>query len=223
MVEPQKSMQFQMQNAVHKAPNDMNITNEEFFKQSNCMYFTDEVKVKQIEEMRFVNEFQVLKSIGCGSFSKVKKVIRRSVSKPQDQEGVTDEAIEEECEVAEFAMKIMHKPTLRRERAVRYDTKGEMMMINNMDKVVSEIEIWTTLNHPYISKLFEMIDDEQHDYLYMIIELADMGQIANWDYKTEHYILNQPMFDFVVDHLKLHGGFKEEKSHVEQVAQYLFR
>jgi len=173
--------------------------------------------------MRFVNEFQVLKSIGCGSFSKVKKVIRRSVSKPQDEEGVTDEANEEECEIAEFAMKIMHKPTLRRERAVRYDTKGEMMMINNMDKVESEIEIWTTLNHPYIAKLYEMIDDEQHDYLYMIIELADCGQIANWDYKTEHYILNQPMFDFVVEHLKLHGGFKEEKSNVEQVAQYLFR
>jgi len=72
-------------------------------------------------------------------------------------------------------MKIMHKPTLKRERAIRYDTKGEMHMINNFNKVESEIEIWTELNHPYIAKLFEMIDDEQHDYLYLIIELADMG------------------------------------------------
>jgi serine/threonine protein kinase len=63
-------------------------------------------------------------------------------------------------------------------------------MINNFDKVVSEIEIWTQLNHPYIAKLFEMIDDESHDYIYMIIELADMGQIAFWDYKQERYILN---------------------------------
>lgn len=186
------------------------------------MYFTDEVQVKQIDDMRFVNEFQVLKSIGSGSFSKVKKVIRRSVSKPSEADGVHEED-EEEVEIAEFAMKIMHKPTLKRERAIRYDTKGEMQMINNFDKVVSEIEIWTQLNHPYIAKLFEMIDDDSHDYIYMIIELADMGQIANWDYKQERYILNQPMMEFVTQHLKMHGGFKEERSHVEQVAQYLFR
>jgi len=125
------------------------------------MYFTDEVQVKQIDDMRFVNEFQVLKSIGCGSFSKVKRVIRRSVSKPTDEDGVIDQAEhDEEVEVAEFAMKIMHKPTLKRERAIRYDTQGEMLMINNLDKVMSEIEIWTQLNHPYIAKLFEMIDDE---------------------------------------------------------------
>ena len=46
-------------------------------------------------------------------------------------------------DVAEFAMKMMHKPTLKRERAIRYDTKGEMQMINNLDKVYNEIELWT--------------------------------------------------------------------------------
>ena len=56
-------------------------------------------------------------------------------------------------------MKMMHKPTLKRERAIRYDFKGEMQMINNLDKVYSEIDIWTTLNHSYISKLYEMIDE----------------------------------------------------------------
>jgi serine/threonine protein kinase len=114
---------FTFQNAVHKP--DMHITNEEFFKQSNCMYFTDEVQVKQIDDMRFVNEFQVLKSIGSGSFSKVKKVIRRSVSKPSQADGLQEED-EDDVEIAEFAMKIMHKPTLKRERAIRYDTAGEM-------------------------------------------------------------------------------------------------
>ena len=33
---------------------------------------------------------------------------------------------EESDKEAEFAMKMMHKPTLYRERAIRYDTKGEM-------------------------------------------------------------------------------------------------
>ena len=48
-------------------------------------------------------------------------------------------------------------------------------MINNLNKVYMEIEIWTQLNHPYITKLYEMIDDDQHDYLYLILEIADLG------------------------------------------------
>ena len=91
---------------------------------------------------------------------------------------------------AEFAMKMMHKPTLRRERAIRYDTKGEMQMINNLDKVYCEIEVWTLLNHSYIVKLYEMIDDDDHDYLYLILEIADMGQIAHWDVSKELYVRN---------------------------------
>lgn len=79
-------------------------------------------------------------------------------------------------------MKIVHKPTLRRERAIRYDHAGEMQMINNLDKVYNEIEVWTQLNHPYIAKLYEMIDDDSHDYLYLILELADAGQIATWNF-----------------------------------------
>ena len=34
----------------------------------------------------------------------------------------------------------MHKPTLKRERAIRYDQKGEMEMINNLDKVINRIK-----------------------------------------------------------------------------------
>jgi serine/threonine protein kinase len=94
-------------------------------------------------------------------------------------------------------MKMMHKPTLKRERAIRYNEAGEMQMINNLDKVYSEIEIWTQLNHPYIAKLYEMIDDDNHDYLYLILELADMGQIAIWDFKLEKYERSQPIYDFV--------------------------
>lgn len=155
--------------------------------------------------------------MGKGAFSKVKRVVRRSVCKPDE------EVDEEDVELAEFAMKIMHKPSLRSQRAIRYDFSGEMQMINNFDKVQSEIEIWTQLNHPYIAKLFEMIDDESHDYLYLIIELADMGQIAVWNFKTEVYERNQAIYDFVLNHLESHNGLKDSRPKVEQVAQYLFR
>jgi hypothetical protein len=56
-----------------------------------------------------------MNGIGKGGFSKVKRVIRRSQQKQDEDE-----------EEMQFAMKIMHKPSLKRERAIRYDTKGEM-------------------------------------------------------------------------------------------------
>ena len=50
-----------------------------------------------------------------------------------------------------------------------------MEMINSLDKVYNEVELWATLAHPNIIKMFEIIDAEEHDYLYIILELADLG------------------------------------------------
>lgn len=91
-------------------------------------------------------------------------------------------------------MKMMHKPTLSAERAIRYDAKGEMQMINNLDKVYCEIELWTLMNHPYIVKLYEMLDDDNHDYLYLILEMADHGQIATWNFEIERYVRTEHTF-----------------------------
>ena len=90
---------------------------------------------------------------------------------------------EEEIEYRElYAMKMVHKPTLKRERAIRYDSKGEMQMIDNLDKVYNEIETWSSLHCPNIVKLYELIDSDTHDYLYLIMELGDLGQLATWNY-----------------------------------------
>lgn len=210
---------------------DLSITNEQFYKHNSCMYFTDEVALKTSpEHMKLVNEFVLLENIGRGSYSKVKRVIRQETTSDQpesEEDQLNEEQNNQENgnqgECAEYAMKIVHKPTLRRERAIRYDLEGQMQMINNLDKIYSEIGVWTQLNHPYIAKLYEMIDDDQHDYIYLVLELADLGQIAHWNVQKERYERSNTVFEFVVSHLREHNGFNEEESAVEQVAQYLFR
>ena len=82
-----------------------------------------------------------------------------------------------------FAMKMMHKPILAAQRAVRYDETGKMEIINNLDKVYNEVELWAQMSHPNIIKMFEIIDADEHDYLYVILELADAGQLAHWDFE----------------------------------------
>ena len=90
---------------------------------------------------------------------------------------------------------MMHKPILQQQRAVRYSDAGEMEIINNLDKVYNEVEIWAQISHPNIIKMFEIIDAEEHDYLYIILELADMGQLARWDFEAEVYERNQKIID----------------------------
>jgi hypothetical protein len=70
---------------------------------------------------------------------------------------------------------MMHKPTLARERALFYDEAGKLEMITNLDKVYNEIEIWGRINDIHFIKFYELIDTDEHDYMYLILELADLG------------------------------------------------
>jgi hypothetical protein len=37
---------------------------------------------------------------------------------------------------------MMHKPLLEKQRAIRYSAQGEMEMINYLDTVYNETEVW---------------------------------------------------------------------------------
>ena len=121
-------------------------------------------------------------------------------------------------------MKMMHKPVLVEQRAVRYTSEGEMEMINNLDKVYNEVELWATIAHPNIIKMFEIIDAEEHDYLYIILELADLGQLAKWDFEQEAYIRNQKIIETILVFLRDNGEDipKDENEKIETVARFMF-
>ena len=56
-----------------------------------------------------------------------------------------------------------------------YTDEGELLMITALDKVFNEIDVWSRLHHENIVKLYELIDDESHDYLYLIMDLNTGG------------------------------------------------
>ena len=85
-------------------------------KEDHKVYLTTEAAVtRNASKKKMINEFMCLETIGHGAFSKVKKVTHES-SKT-------------------FAMKVMHKPTLKRERALAYEKDGTPTMTNNLEKV----------------------------------------------------------------------------------------
>ena len=76
-----------------------------------------------------------------------------------------------------------------------------MEIINNLDKVYNEVELWAQVAHPNIIKIYEIIDAEEHDYLYVILELADLGQLAKWDFEKEIYNRNESIQKCILQHL----------------------
>ena len=77
-----------------------------------------------------------------------------------------------------------------------------MEIITNLDKVYDEVEIWASISHPNIIKSYEIIDADEHDYIYIILELADLGQLAKWDFEKEIYIRNDKIVQNVLSRLQ---------------------
>ena len=59
-----------------------------------------------------------------------------------------------------YAMKIIHKPTLKKERTAIYYPGGEFEMSDAHEKVIMEIDNWSQMNHPNIVRMYELIDCE---------------------------------------------------------------
>lgn len=53
--------------------------------------------------------------------------------------------------------------------------------------------------------MYEIIDAEEHDYLYLILELADLGQLARWDFEKEVYVRNDKIIESIMSMLQENG------------------
>lgn len=124
------------------------------------------------------SQFIFKKTIGKGSFSKVKLAERHWKASANEQLHF------------EYAIKVMHKGILKRQRCVIYDRTNQMKMANNWEKIENEIAIWRKLCHPNIIRLYEIINVPSLEHVYLVIEYADFGQIMKWDTAKNAYAIN---------------------------------
>jgi len=177
---------------------------------STEIFYTSEVKLHVSDNEKSINEFKIMRTIGKGAYSKVKHVIRSFT----EQNEVCEE---------EYAMKMIHKPTLRRERWAIYDKDGKFEISNALEKVYSEIEVWSQVHHSSIVKLFEFIEADGHDYIYLIIEFCDLGQISRWDFTQEIYVRNEQILEHFWQVYLSDREFDNENQIVEEVAKIMFK
>jgi serine/threonine protein kinase len=68
-----------------------------------------------------------------------------------------------------------------------------MTFTTALDEIYSEIEIMKLLDHDNIVKLHEVIDDPASDKLYLIIPLAEYGEIMSWNSKEDRFQINHKL------------------------------
>jgi len=113
-----------------------------------------EVKLKdESSGKKYVNQYLMVETIGRGANGKVKKCL-------DEKSGLY------------LAMKIIRRSINKRRRAPA--RPGAPLVV---PEVNSEIAVWKKLKHPFIVKLYEVIDDEKSDKLYLIGELVKGGAL----------------------------------------------
>jgi hypothetical protein len=101
-----------------------------------------EVKVKK-RKAKQVNQYLIGKTIGKGSFGKVKLVVDQNTKE-------------------QLAMKIMSKSLLKRKKVF---IRGRMS--NQLENIKQELKIMYMMHHPNIISLIEIIEDKNVDKLFL--------------------------------------------------------
>ena len=127
------------------------------------------VLLQEGSEIAKVNQYTFLSKLGEGAY------------------GVVIECEDDKHE--KFALKYVSKSLLRRKK--EYVKVGRKMHATTaFDDVKMEIALMKKLSHPKIVKLFEVVDDPENDYLFLVLELVRGGQVMDWDNSIKRFKAN---------------------------------
>ncbi|EGR31463.1 hypothetical protein IMG5_109220 [Ichthyophthirius multifiliis] len=123
---------------------------------------------------KILNNYVFLGNLGQGSFGKVKLVVQ-----------IQDENIK-------YAIKILKKSILQKRRNYYEDQDGLIKSKDQLELVKREIAIMKKLQHPNVIKLYEVIENQHNDKLYMVLEYAKGGQLIEWDDVDQKFYFCNP-------------------------------
>lgn len=139
---------------------------------------TNNVLIKYEENGdKIVNHYKFIKTLGRGSYSKVKL------------------AIDINNKNKTFAVKIVNKGILKRKKkGYGKDEEGNMTIITMLDDAVNEIKILKVLNngssHQNVIKLYEIINDDKADKTYIILEYCEKSSLMQFNDQTGVFSVN---------------------------------
>mmetsp|Transcript_26825 Transcript_26825/g.53861 ORF Transcript_26825/g.53861 Transcript_26825/m.53861 type:complete len:958 (-) Transcript_26825:58-2931(-) len=85
------------------------------------------------------------------------------------------------------AVKIIQKSILKQMKTMHKDSKNNLTVRTAFDNIEREIATMKRLRHPNLVRLFEVIDSEESDKLYMVLEFVSLGEILSYVEGTNRY------------------------------------
>lgn len=186
------------------------MTEEEKKEVTLHVYNTQSVVTKVEDHTEYVNEFKIINELGSGGFSTVYLAHRQYTKNG---------------EIKEFplALKAMLIRTLKKTTFIAYNMKGEQGEVSALEKAYHEINIMGQVEHENIVKIYEMIEAQDHDYLYIALELCHFGQIADYNIHNDEYVRNNGLVKYLTETLFGDVTFDTENDKVEHIAKYIFK
>ena len=85
------------------------------------------------------------------------------------------------------AVKIFQKSILRECKTMSQDSSHHLQVRTALESVEREVAVMKLIQHPNLVSLYEVIDNEELDQLYMVIEYIPLGEIMTYVPKTDRY------------------------------------
>lgn len=161
----------------------------------NKIIETNKLEIKYDEETgkKIINGFQIHEIIGRGLYSKVKKCVNTETKKP-------------------FATKILNKFLLKKKKKSFSKTEDGGLVIHYMlEDAMNEIATYKYLpsRHPNILTLYQILNDEEKEKTYLIMEYAEKGQLVTINEETGVFTINKNYNDKIYDEKLIKKWIKE--------------
>lgn len=114
------------------------------------------VSISETDNFVQLNQYRLMDEIGKGSYG----VVRLCYS---------------DFDQTNYAMKIISKKRVMRKAGLR--RPGDKAKNSGLENLQREIAILKKVDHPYVVRLFEVLDDPSEDNLYLVFELVDRGEV----------------------------------------------
>ncbi|CAD8131731.1 unnamed protein product [Paramecium octaurelia] len=139
-------------------------------------------KSHTIEGEKKLNDYTLKQVLGQGTFGKVRLA---------------------EKNLQNYAIKILNKSRLKKQREYYTDLNGVVKIKNAFQNVAKEIAIMKKLRHPNIIRLYEIIDSPNSNKMYMVMEYAQNGQLIEWNEDLGQFILTHQDFKLTEEKLRI--------------------
>ena len=122
-----------------------------------------------------INNYVLLENLGRGAFGKVKLATKEINQK-----------------VERFAIKVMKKSFLMKQRTYQKGKDGRMLIKTALEDVKREIAIMKQIDHKNVVTLYEVIENPDKDKIYIVMQFCEGGQLIEWDEEESRFYITKP-------------------------------